>query len=209
VVVVGEIRFYRESLAAFLANTDGIAVKGTAASDSEAAPFLVDAMPVIVLLDVANPSDIEAVRRMRSVAPNAQVIALGLPEMEREVLACAEEGIVGFIGRDRSLDELVRAIESAAQGHLDCSPELSGALLRHVGRLAAEQRRNPGGASLTRREHEIAVLIAQGLSNKEIAQRLQIELPTVKNHVHHVLEKLKVSTRGQAAALVRTRPPGS
>src|SRR5688572_1289019 len=81
VVVVGEIRFYRESLAAFLAGTDGIAVKGAAASDSEAAPFFVDGEPVIVLLDVAYPSDIEAVRRVRSLAPNAQVIALGLPEL--------------------------------------------------------------------------------------------------------------------------------
>jgi two-component system nitrate/nitrite response regulator NarL len=205
--VVGEIRFYRESLAAFLADTDSIALEGTASSASEAAPFFAGGEAVIVLLDVAFPSDIEAVRRIRSLAPNARVIALGLPELEADVLAYAEEGIVGFVGRDRSLEELVQAIESAAQGHLDCSPELSGALLRHVGRLAAEQRRNLGGASLTRREQEIVVLIEQGLSNKEIARCLQIELPTVKNHVHHVLEKLKVSTRGQAAALVRTRPP--
>ena len=83
---------------------------------------------------------------------------------------------------------------------------MAGALLRHVGRLAEQQRRALGGGKLTNREHEIVLLIADGLSNKEIARELHIELPTVKNYVHNLLEKLDVATRGQAAALVRTLP---
>jgi two-component system, NarL family, nitrate/nitrite response regulator NarL len=209
VFVIGEIRFYRESLAAFLADRAGLAVRGTAASATEAASLFENDGAPIVLLDVAHPADLNGVRQIRSVAPHAQVIALGLPELEREVLECAEEGIVGFVGRNRSLEELVGAIERAARGELECSPTLTAALLRHVGRLAAERRHAPGGVPLTPREHEIVVLIEQGLSNKEIARQLHIELPTVKNHVHNLLEKLHVATRGQAAALVRTLPPGS
>lgn len=207
VLIFGEIRFYCESLARFLSDTDGLVVLGAVSCEAEASTLLAQDEPVIVLLDVAQPGDVSRVRMLRSMAACAQVIALGLPELEREVLAYAEEGIVGFVSRDRSLEDLVLAIRSAARGELECSPSVSAALLRHVGRLAAEQRRIPGGVPLTRREQEIALLIEHGLSNKEIAHELHIELPTVKNHVHNLLEKLHVSTRGQAAAVVRTLPP--
>jgi DNA-binding NarL/FixJ family response regulator len=207
VCVVGEIRFYRESLGRFLAEQDGIVVLGTAAEIAELAGSLAVGEPPIVLLDVGGAGDIDTVRLIRATAPGARVIVLGLPELEREVLLYAEAGVVGFVGRDRSLSELVRAIESAARGDLECSASVAGALLRHVGRLAGERRRAPTGITLTPREYEIVGLIERGLSNKEIATELHIELTTVKNHVHNLLEKFDVSTRGQAAALVRTLPP--
>jgi DNA-binding NarL/FixJ family response regulator len=207
VVLVSETRFYRECLARFLALAEGIEVLGTTRDVADAAVLAEGDEPVIVLVDVARPSEVSRVRLIRALAKNTQVLVLGVPEHEDTVLAYAEEGIVGFVGRDRSLDALVRAIERAANGELECSPAVSAALLRHVGRLAAEQRRAPGGAVLTGREHEIVLLIERGLSNKEIAQELRIELATVKNHVHNLLEKLDVTSRGQAAALVRVLPP--
>jgi DNA-binding NarL/FixJ family response regulator len=207
VAVIGATRFYRESLARFLAEGDGITFLGTAATPAEAAGLLAGSETAIVLFDVVRTSDLRAIHLVREVAPGARIVALGLPELESEILACAEEGIVGFVGRDRSLEELVLAIRAAARGDFECSPALSGALLRHVGTLAAAHRRAPGGVALTPREDEVGALIERGLSNKEIARSLHIELPTVKNHVHNLLEKLQVSTRGQAAAVYRTLPP--
>jgi DNA-binding NarL/FixJ family response regulator len=207
VFVVGEIRFYRESLERFLAEQEGIVVLGTAADATQVRSGLLMGEPVTVLLDVGRAEDVKKVREIREVLPVARVIALGVPELERDVLLYAEEGVVGFVGRDRSLRYLLRAIRSAARGELECSASIAGALLRHVARLAVNRRHAPNGVALTPREYEIAALIERGLSNKEIARELHIELATVKNHVHNLLEKFDVSTRGQAAALVRTLPP--
>jgi two-component system nitrate/nitrite response regulator NarL len=203
VVVVGRTRFYRDGIALFLEQVEEIEVIGTAPTASAALTLIAGDAP-IVLLEVAEPVDAEQIRVIRSSVPTARVIALGLPEIERDVLSCAEHGIVGFVGRDRSLEELLHATLSAARGELACTPSIAASLIRHVGVLAAERRRAPPGLALTARELEIATLIERGLSNKEIAQELQIELPTVKNHVHHILEKLDVSRRAEAAALLRT-----
>ena len=203
VAVIAAIRFYRESLARYLADMDGITVLGSAGTPVEAEVLLERAESAIVLFDVARVNDIGLIHLVREAAPGARIIALGLPELRSELLACAEEGIVGFVGRDSSLEELVLAIRAAAREEFECAPTLAGALLRHVGQLAAAQRLAPAGVALTPREREIGALIERGLSNKEIASLLHIELPTVKNHVHNLLEKLQVSTRGQAAAVYR------
>jgi two-component system, NarL family, nitrate/nitrite response regulator NarL len=203
VVVVGRTRFYRDGIALFLEQSEGIEVMGTAATANAALPLIAGEAP-IVLLEVAEPNDAEQIRVIRWSAPTARVIALGLPEIERNVLAYAEHGIVGFVGRDRSLEELLHTTLAAARGELECTPSIAASLIRHVAVLADERRRTPPGVPLTARELEIVTLIERGLSNKEIARQLHIELPTVKNHVHHILEKLDVSRRADAAALLRT-----
>jgi DNA-binding NarL/FixJ family response regulator len=109
--------------------------------------------------------------------------------------------MAGYVPRDGSLSDLVAAIESAAHGELRCSPKIAASLFQRVARLTDETRHST--ASLTRREEEIARLIDQGLSNKQIARRLQIEVSTVKNHVHSVLKKLQATRR----TLVATRLP--
>jgi len=109
--------------------------------------------------------------------------------------------VSGLLERDADVDEVAQAIATAADGGTVCSPRLAALLLRGVARAAGER---PGAAApLTTREREIADLLEQGLSNKEIAARLAIELPTVKNHVHSILTKLKASGRGRAAAMLR------
>jgi len=88
-----------------------------------------------------------------------------------------------------------------------CSPRVAGALLRRIAALATDGRSDRVPAHLTNREREIMGLIDEGLSNKEIAKRLRIEVATVKNHVHNILEKLQVHRRGEAAARVRAALP--
>jgi two-component system, NarL family, nitrate/nitrite response regulator NarL len=202
VFVLAGVRLYREGIAAALANDDRFRVVG-AAADRAALRQLGEAAPDVVLME-AGPADAPAlVRAIRAHAPEAKVVALGISEDEADVLPLAEAGIAGWVTRDASVDDLREAVASAAAGETLCSPRMVASLLRRVASLAEDLRDGHASRSLTRRQREIVALIDAGLSNKEIARQLSIELPTVKNHVHNILEKLQVSRRGEAAALVR------
>ena len=126
--------------------------------------------------------------------------------MTQERLACAEVGIVGYVAREASVDELVRIVTSLHCGEPACSPRIATMMFRHATAIARERGAAPV-STLTHREHEILALIHRGLTNKEIAAALSIGLTTVKNHVHHVLEKLGVQHRTAAAARFRSEDP--
>ena len=110
--------------------------------------------------------------------------------------------MAGFVTRDSSVDELLAVLEAAMVGEIRCSPRITGTLFRRVSTLAA--RRETGSiGNLTAREMDVLRCIERGLSNKEISRDLGIELSTVKNHVHNLLDKLGVHRRGEAAAQLR------
>lgn len=200
VFILAEIRLYREGLAHVLRHR--VNVIGTGAAWEDAAPTLVALQPDIVLVDMATPRSFDAVREIVTSEPPVKVVALGVPNAEAELLACAEAGVSGYVTRDDSLETMVAAIESVARGELLCTPRMAAVLFERVSVLTTSAR--PADAfRLTPREREIAELIDVGLSNKAIAQHLCIELPTVKNHVHNILEKLQVHRRGDAAARLR------
>lgn len=205
-VILCRARFYSEGLARFLTTVEGLTVEGTAASADETLLLIRERKVDMVLLDVIQGDDLSAVRELRAAA-SPRIVVLGLPEVESEVIACAEGGIAGYVTCEASLEDIVTIIQMAARDELICGPHLAGTLLRHIGTLAAERRESVGresvGGNLTARELEIVRLIDRGLQNKQIAHELQIELPTVKNHVHHILEKLHVRRRTEAAALLR------
>ena len=159
--------------------------------------------PDMVLLDAGLPDGVAVTRAIRSRAPDVRVIVISVPD--GDVLAFAEAGIAGFVTREASTAELLAAIASVERGEALCSPRAAAALLDRVATLAAAEpvaAREP----LTAREKEILGLITAGLSNKEIATRLVIGVPTVKTHVHNILRKLGASRRGQAAARALARP---
>jgi DNA-binding NarL/FixJ family response regulator len=200
-VVAAAVRLYRDGLASSLAARDGFCVVATAASSAECVERAAAHAPSVVLLETAMPGGLEAARALAGTTP---VLALAVPEEVDDVLACAEAGVAGYVTRDAGLDQLVAAIHAAARGELLTSPRMTGALLRRVADLAAA-RPSATDARLTIREREILDLIHAGLSNKQIAQRLSIQLSTVKNHVHNILEKLGVERRADAAALRGSR----
>jgi len=203
VLIVTDARFYREGLAEALADHAAVRVVGTAADADGALGASPDAD--VLLLDADLPAAIEATRRLASAAPQLKVVALGLRESHHDVVAWAEAGLAGFVSRDQSLDDLVATVASVARGEVVCPPSIVAALLRRMGMLAHGQREGaprPADA-LTFREREIARLIGEGLSNKEIAFRLGIQLSTIKTHVHHILEKLRVRRRVQIRAPAR------
>jgi two-component system nitrate/nitrite response regulator NarL len=194
--ICAAIRLYREGLAQSLASTGLIDVVGTAAVPAEAAERLRGLEVDILLIDIDAGDAFSALPRLRAAAPEAKVVALAVPELADEVLSRAEAGMEGYLTYDASIADLTSALQSVYRGELICSPRMAGELLRHVGRLAAGQSARVA-PPLTARQREIAALLREGLSNKEIAQRLSLSLPTVKNHVHAVLERLQIAGRAE------------
>jgi DNA-binding NarL/FixJ family response regulator len=210
VLVVSDVRLYRHGLAEILARHEGIDVVGTAASADDALTAARGHPTALVLVDVTMPGGVEEIRTVVRALPAAKVLALTVADDEEQVIAWAEAGVSGYVTRESSLEELVAAIHGAQRGEVICSPRLAATLLRRVRSLSAGVAPSAGGEPpLTARELEIVDLLDAGLSNKEIASRLFIEVATVKNHVHNILEKLRVRRRSEVGAMLRARRAGS
>jgi two-component system, NarL family, nitrate/nitrite response regulator NarL len=200
--IVGEVRLYRDGLAHALEAEAGFSCAGTAATLPEAIALVEEASPDVALVDLAMADALATVRALTR-QPHVAVVVLAVPDSEQAIVGCAEAGIAGLVTRDGSFADLVEAIAGAARGELATTPRVAGVLLRRVASLVAQQPDEADRARLTSREREIAGLIERGLSNKEIAAKLCIEVATVKNHVHNILEKLDVARRGEVAAAFR------
>jgi DNA-binding NarL/FixJ family response regulator len=206
-IIVTDIRLYREGLAQVLGRDDHVSVCAAVGDLEDALTSIPDLRPEIVLFDLAMRDSLAAVRAIRMLHPDGKVVALGVPENDQEVVACAEAGIAGYVSRDAGVGDLVGTIESVARGELVCSPRVAAALRERVTAWADGHGSLRGESRLTARESEILALLERGLSNKDIARQLGIEVATVKNHVHSILDKLHVHRRGQAAARLRAPPP--
>jgi two-component system, NarL family, nitrate/nitrite response regulator NarL len=202
VFVVSDVRFYREGLGEVLAATDQIDVVGTAAPTPEGLRLAAHLDPDVVLLDTAMVEGVATGQHLAATMPRAKIVALAVPESEEELILLVEAGVLGYVTREESIDEVVDAIVNVVREQMVGSPKLRTLLIRRVRALAAELR-PPVEALLTARERQILDLIAQGLTNKGIANELRIEPATVKNHVHNILHKLGVGSRAAAVAEVR------
>jgi two-component system, NarL family, nitrate/nitrite response regulator NarL len=205
-LVVADVRLYRENIVSSLACRDGIEVTGAASSTDEVLALVSATAPAIVVIDMATAASDDIVRLLGAQAAAVKTVAFAVGDSEQEILACVDAGVAGYVSRDASMDDLVAAIESVARGDLPVPPRIAAAMFRRLTVLRQSEREAPS-LPLTARERQILLLIDEGLSNKEIAARLSIEVATVKNHVHSLLTKMHVTTRGQAAA--RLAAPGA
>jgi len=206
VFVLVAVRLYRDGIAAAIAQDLRFGVVGTAASFRDAGEQL-DALPSppdVALVDLDLSEGTRAVRAFRSAWPATSIVALAVREAYDDIVSWAEAGVSGLVTRDASLAEVLDAVEAAVKDEAPCSPTVAAALLHRVASLSVEERTG-GGLALTRREREIVNLIGDGLTNKEIARSLRIEVATVKNHVHHILEKLRVGRRAEVVAAAQAR----
>jgi two-component system nitrate/nitrite response regulator NarL len=203
VVIVSGIRLYREGLADLLARAEGIAVLGSTADGQSGVACILELLPDVALLDMSILEHAAMIRAIADAAPAVKVVALGVWETERHVLACAEAGAAGYVPRDASIRDLAAVVQSVSRDELPCSPKISASLFHRVASLAHARQEPAPSDRLTSREIQILSLIDAGLSNKEIARRLSIELSTVKNHVHNILQKLRARGRSQAVAAVK------
>ncbi len=200
VLILSEARLYRESLAVVLAREPDITVASASPAPGDVAARVAGEGVDAVVFDATAERGLEAVAAIAAQAPRAGVVVVDLPDSEPAVMRFVEAGASAFLSADASLEELIAAVRGVGHGESACPPRVAAALLNRLRGLSRE--RQVAGASLTSREVEVARLIDEGLSNKEIAARLSIAVPTVKNHVHHILEKLGVARRSDAAAKV-------
>ena len=204
VLVIDDNRLVREGLAALLDAQSDLKVVAAVESTIDVLSQLQELKPHVVLMDAGleNGDTFRSVETIRKTAPEAKVIVMDLLPAPEDVIEFIKAGANGFVMKDATVEDLVNTIRSVALGADVVPPALTGTLLSHIAQQAAIHRL-PGVAEavrMTKREREIMNLIAEGLSNKEIAQRLSIATYTVKSHVHNILEKLALHSRLQIAA---------
>jgi len=195
VLIADDHSVVRQGLRMFLGSDPELEIVGEARDGAEAVKLALQLHPDVVLMDLLMPvmDGIQATVAIRRQAPDTEVVALTSVLEDASVVDAVRAGAIGYLLKDTESHELRRAIKAAASGQVQLSPQAAARLMNEV--RTPEQIREP----LTERETEVLRLLAQGKSNKEIARTLNIAEQTVKSHVSHVLDKLDVPSRTQAA----------
>ena len=206
IVVAWAVRFTRECLAEIIERDPLVSIVRQCASLAEAVAVDAESRADIVLLDGRIPEATAAVRRALDVAPDMRIIACSVRETEDEIVAWAEAGVIGYIPRTAALADFVRLIVDIHHGEQSSSGRIVTGLLRRITQTARWRPRDGSAVSppaLTKREQQVAELIASGLSDKEIARQLNIGLATTKSHVHNLFAKLNLRRRSQVVYYLR------
>jgi DNA-binding NarL/FixJ family response regulator len=219
VLLADDQRLVRESLGTMLELLDGIELVGSAADGAEAVALATEQRPDVVLMDLRMPGTdgIEATRQLRERLPETGVIALTTYADDESVLAALRAGARGYLTKDASSEDIRAAIMCVASGSATLDPAVQHHVVAALSLVPPTPAQpEPAQATLpddlTPREAEVLVLIAEGLSNFEIAERLYVSPTTVKSHINHLFAKAGIRDRAQAVNYAyRTglaRPPG-
>lgn len=195
VLIADDHSVVRQGLRMFLSTDPELEIAGEARDGAEALRLALQLHPDVVLMDLLMPvmDGISATAAIRREAPETEVVALTSVLDDHSVVDAVRAGAIGYLLKDTEADELRRVIKAAAAGQVQLSPQVAARLLREV--VTPEKSREP----LTERESEVLELLALGKANKEISLALNISEQTVKTHVSHILDKLGVPSRTQAA----------
>jgi len=198
VLIVDDHEVLASSLAKTLDTEPDLRSVGVAGSLKRAAELIPTSAPDVLLLDHRLPDGdgVAAIGRLRELRPSMAVIVLTASPSEHLMVAAVEAGVSGFLSKTRSLAEVTSAVRAAAVGEAVISPEMLARLLPRLGGTG-----RVGAATLTEREREILGLIAQGLSNAAIAERLFVSVNTVRNHVANLLAKLGARSKLEALSI--------
>lgn len=203
VLLVNEFRLMANVITSVLEGEPDITVVGRATTVEQTLQLAPASDVALVSTRLPGNSALQLISRLGREHPHVQVLILGVAETEWEIMQYVEAGAVGYILKDDTVEELLRHIRACERGRSMVSPEIARALMQRVADLASvidTAASIPDTASLTQREQEILRLIANDMSNQQIAADLVIEVGTVKNHVHNILRKLNVSSRRDAVA---------
>lgn len=200
VLIVDDHALLSHSLSAFLRESEGIETVATAMSGHEALELASHEIFDVVLMDLSMPQmdGVEACRRLLRVSPDTHVVMLTSFGDRERVLQALDAGAIGYLLKEHEPDEVLRAVVAAARGESPLSPRAASAV------IAARTGRQPL-SELTDREREILVLVACGLSNRQISVQLAISEKTVKSHLGRLYQRLGVFDRTQAALWARSR----
>jgi DNA-binding NarL/FixJ family response regulator len=206
VLVVDDQALLRTAFSSLIDAEDDLQVVGEAADGRQAVKLAASLTPDVVVMDVRMPvmDGIEATRQITSdQGPSgARVLILTTFDLDEYVFEALRAGASGFALKSRPLDELLNAIRIVAAGEALLAPSVTRRLIAHfAGQARTPARTPPGLAELTEREREVLSLVAEGLSNAELAQTLHVSLPTAKTHVSRILTKLGARDRTQLVIL--------
>jgi len=199
VLIVDDHEVVRSGVNAFLDSQPEFSVVGEATSGEEAIQLAGEHIPDVVLMDLvmAEMDGVEATRRVKSVSPRTQIVVLTSYHQDEYIFPALQAGAISYILKDTRMDELTEAIQRAAAGEATLHPRVASRVIQEIQGLNGKEL-NPY-TELTEREMEVLKLIANGLSNSEIAGDLVISENTVKGHVSNILSKLHLADRTQAA----------
>jgi two-component system NarL family response regulator len=203
VLIADDHEVFRHGLEQALATEPDIDVVGAATDGLAAAEQAIALTPDVVLMDVRMPvlDGVEATARIRSTRPDVKVVILSGSDDEQDLFAAVRAGASGYLLKEVSIEDLADAVRAVNRGEGLVAPSLVSRLLQEFTTMARRVADDDDRAApkLTEREREVLVLVARGMSNKEIASELVIAENTVKNHVRNILEKLHLRSRTEAA----------
>ena len=205
-LVISTHKLFRECLATMLREIESFAVEERDPNLGEIGAVLKSWKPSLLLVDLSRSADVqgcsilELLKAIRASSPDLGVLLLGVREDNPEILDCIELGANGYVSKESTVEELKEAIELVLTGGAVCPPKLAYTMFNRLNDLSSKHQRSlrVEALQLTPREMEILQLIANGCSNKRIADELALSIYTVKNHVHHILDKLNVKRRAEA-----------
>jgi DNA-binding NarL/FixJ family response regulator len=207
VLVKHDVRLICDGIESLLGQLDGLAViKLPSAENMNKIKQEHSAVDVVLAVsELANSAAADHIKRIKSAFPGAKVVIIGVSGTEKENLEYIEAGALGYVLPDIQLEHLIETIQMVHRGEASCPPAMMARLFERIVSLKSQLQvsQNIELNSLTRRELEVLQLVAGGMSNKEIAMFLKLELQTVKNHIHSILEKLQVNNRWEAVACKR------
>jgi two-component system, NarL family, response regulator LiaR len=198
VLIVDDHAIVRKGIRALLSEAGGFEVVGEAGNGQDAVLRAQETHPDVILMDVLMPGmdGIEATRQITSRQPKTHILVLTSFAADSKVFPAIKAGALGYLLKDSSPEELVRAIRQVHRGEPSLHPSIARKLLQEIARPAELQ---PTPEALTDREMTVLRLVAQGLTNQEIADRIAVSEPTVRTHVSRILGKLHLASRTQAA----------
>jgi DNA-binding NarL/FixJ family response regulator len=200
VLVVDDQTVVREGIVMLLGLLPGVEVVGAAGDGEEAVRLVAEVAPDVVLMDLRMPrcDGVEATRRIRAQYPGTQVVVLTTYADDESLFPALQAGARGYLTKDAGGDEIVRAVESVLSGHAGLSPSIQRRLLERLSQPDPKPAAAEAPDGLTARETEVLVLIAEGLTNQEIARRLHVSTATVKTHINNLFAKTGLKDRAQA-----------
>jgi len=208
--IIEDNRLVREGLIALLSNLSDVRVVASASGDETA--MLPDVKAQVVLLDVglSHGHSLRVAKQIRQDWPDSRVILMDVLPVYEDLVQFVNAGVSGFVMKDATLEDLISTVRSVAQGGQVLPPQMATTLFARIATDAVVRGRPEAldAVRMTPREREVINLIAEGLSNKEIATRLEIATDTVKSHVRNVMEKLMLHTRLQIAAFAHRESKG-
>ncbi len=201
VMIADDHSLMREGLKQILELEPDIKVTSLAANGEEVVKDALKCKPDVILMDINMPkmSGLDALRRLKDIGVDSKIIMLTIHDAREYLYETIRIGANGYVLKDSDSDTLVKAIRDVSEGKSYIQPSLSELLVKDINSRDGKSKESLLIESLTKREYEVLILIAEGMNNKEIAERLFISEKTVKNHVSNIFKKIDVADRVQAA----------